>query len=637
MSAQSVTVNTSAKFLNSLGVNTHLHFGIAAYDNQQNVLNDVAYLGFTKVRDNLPALDGATLAPYVALAAHGITFDFVAPQGTVDLVWVISQLKGFATQLPGTLAAIEGANEANIWPVAFNGLTGTLAIVALQNALYTAVKADGQLSAIPVYNTTLGGAGQAEYAQLGDLSKSCDYGNAHVYPQGDQTPANYVASSIAWQVLNSPGKPTVITEGGYFTMPGITGWEGVNQDVQARYTLDYVLDAAAQGVPATYLYELLDQRPDPNNTDRELHFGLFNSDGTPKQAATALHNLTTILADPGNHAATGTGIAYTVSNMPASGHTMELVKASGASELIVWAEPNLWNQATGTAITAPVSSVVVNLGAVMQSVQVFDPLLGTAPIAQLANVSSVNLSVTDRPLIVEVKANVATHADTLALCLSEDAWQGDAQFTISVDGAQVGGARSVSALHSSGMSQLVSLTGNWGAGGHKLGIAFINDAYGGTAATDRNLYVSSAAFDGTTYAGTSANMYANSTANFSVGGSAVTGSTPTDRLTLHLSEDAWQGDAQFTLTIDGRQINAPAAVTTLHSAGQMQDFSFAGAFGAGAHKIGVSFVNDAWGGTAATDRNLYVGGIDINGIQVGSGVTTLLANGTQQFSISTVA
>ncbi len=526
MSKTPASSNTAASFVNTLGVNTHLSYGDTAYANSKNVLSDVAYLGFTKVRDHTPSLDAATLAPYALLAAHGISFDLDAPAGAVDPKAFISQLKGFVAKLPGALAAIEGANDTNIEPVTYNGLTGMPAAAALQQAIYAAAKADGQLAAIPVYNTTLGGGSQAQYSELGNLSNACDFGNGHIYPSGGPIPSDYIAANIPWQTHGTPGKATVITEGGYFTMPGVTSWQGVNQDVQARYTLDYVLDAAAQGVPATYLYELLDERPDPNNADREQHFGLFNNHGTPKQAATALHNLTSILADPGNQAATGDGIAYTVANMPASGHTMQLVKASGASELIVWAEPNLWNQETGTTITAPVSNVVVNLGSVMQSVQVLDPLLGTAAIAQLSNVSSVNLAVTDHPLIVEVKPNVATPV---------------------------------------------------------------------------------------------------------VPPVATSGS-----LALHLSEDAWQGDAQFTLTIDGRQVSAPAVVTTLQSAGKMQDFTFARAFGAGAHRVGVSFVNDAWGGTAATDRNLYVGGIDINGTQVGGGVTTLLANGTQQFSTNTV-
>ncbi len=381
-------------------------------------------------------------------------------------------------------------------------------------------------------------------------------------------------------------------------MPGVAAEEGVNQDVQARYTLDYVLDAAAQGVPATYLYELLDERPDVNNTDREQHYGLFNTNGTAKPAATALHNLTTILADPNDRVTTRTGIAYTTSNLPASGHTLELAKANGASDIVVWAEPSIWNQATAAPAAAPTATVAVNFAMVMQSVLVFDPFIGTTPIARLSNVSSVNLAVTDHPLIVEVMPN-AVIPNNLVLRMSEDAWQGDAQFTVSVDGAQVGGKQTVSALHAGGASQVISLSGNWGAGARSVGINFINDAYGGSAATDRNLYLDSMAYDGTTYAGTSAAFYSNSSASLAVGGTVPVAPAPSGRLVLHLSEDAWQGDAQFTLSIDGRRIDAPTAVTTLHSSGQLQDFTFTAALGAGAHTIGISFVNDAWGGHAS--------------------------------------
>lgn len=53
---------------------------------------------------------------------------------------------------------------------------------------------------------------------------------------------------------------------------------------------------------ATYLYELFDRDSSASNTNPEANFGLFNSDGTPKLAATAIHNLTTILADDGKGA-----------------------------------------------------------------------------------------------------------------------------------------------------------------------------------------------------------------------------------------------------------------------------------------------------------------------------------------------
>ncbi len=636
MSVNPVSVGTASRFLGGLGVNVHLDYGDTAYAHAQAVLDDVAYLGFGHVRDHTPALDAAGLAPYALLAAHGIAFDLDAPSGTVDLGGFVARLDGFAARLPGALAAVEGSNEVNLWPVGYAGLTGLAAAAALQRALYAAVKGDSHLAGIPVYATTLGGGSQAQYAQLGNLSGAADFGNAHVYPQGSLSPGAYMAAELAWETPDTPGKPSVVTEGGYFTMPGVAAWEGVSQDVQARYTLDYVMDAAAQGVAATYLYELLDERPDPGNTDREQHFGLFNNDGSPKPVARALHALTSILADPNDPAATATGIAATAATLPAGAHTLQLAKASGARDIVVWAEPTLWNQATASAQAAPGTTVTLDLGAVRQSVQVFDPLLGTTPIARLSSVGAVTLAVTDHPLVVEVAPDAAV-PDTLSLRLSEDAWQGDAQFTVSVDGTQVGGVRAVSALHAGGASQVVSLDGPWGGGAHRVAVAFINDAYGGSPATDRNLYVDSVAYDGTTYAGTAATLDSNATATCSVGAGAAAAAAPPDMLTLHLSEDAWQGDARFTVSVDGRQLDTATAVTTLHGSGQMQDFSFAAALGAGAHTVGVSFVNDAYGGTAATDRNLYVGGIDINGSHVGSGMAALWSNGSQQYGIQTAA
>jgi hypothetical protein len=63
--------------------------------------------------------------------------------------------------------------------------------------------------------------------------------------------------------------------------------------------------------------------------------------------------------------------------------------------------------------------------------------------------------------------------------------------------------------------------------------------------------------------------------------------------------------------------------------------TFSGNFGAGSHTIGVTFINDASGGTAGTDRNLYVNGIDVNGQHYGTGTTALMTNSTASFSVIT--
>jgi len=103
-------------------------------------------------------------------------------------------------------------------------------------------------------------------------------------------------------------------------------------------------------------------------------------------------------------------------------------------------------------------------------------------------------------------------------------------------------------------------------------------------------------------------------------------------LTLHLSEDAWQGNAQFLVSVDGKALNAATAVTALHKDGSMQDFAFIGSFGTGPHDVAVSFLNDAYGGSAATDRNLYVNAIDLGSQHQDVGAA-LYGTSTQHFHI----
>jgi Ca2+-binding RTX toxin-like protein len=82
-------------------------------------------------------------------------------------------------------------------------------------------------------------------------------------------------------------------------------------------------------------------------------------------------------------------------------------------------------------------------------------------------------------------------------------------------------------------------------------------------------------------------------------------------LKVLLSEDAFNGDAQFTIDVDGNHLAGPTSVTTAHSTGAFQEFNYV--FNTTApdapHTVAIHFVNDAWGGSPSADRNLYVGGI----------------------------
>ena|GEM_PF-4647973 len=110
------------------------------------------------------------------------------------------------------------------------------------------------------------------------------------------------------------------------------------------------------------------------------------------------------------------------------------------------------------------------------------------------------------PTPAPVSQEIGSGADVLVLKISQDAWQGDAQYTVSVDGMQVGGTFTASASHVAGQSDTLTLHGDWAPGSHTVTVNFLNDAWGGTADTDRNLHVDAIAFGGQAVAGSSADL-----------------------------------------------------------------------------------------------------------------------------------
>ncbi|QRE78093.1 hypothetical protein F1D61_30700 [Methylobacterium aquaticum] len=92
--------------------------------------------------------------------------------------------------------------------------------------------------------------------------------------------------------------------------------------------------------------------------------------------------------------------------------------------------------------------------------------------------------------------SLGSGSDQLLLKISQDAYNGNAQYTISVDGKQIGGVQTAKSLHGAGQSDLISVRGDWGQGDHDVAVKFLNDAWGGTDAKDRNLYVDSASYHG---------------------------------------------------------------------------------------------------------------------------------------------
>ncbi|WP_375310675.1 RHS repeat protein [Bradyrhizobium sp. A5] len=397
------TLHSASSFTGSIGVNTHVAYSWGGYSNLALVEDDLKYLGVTKLRDALattpnsqPVMEG--------LAADGYKFDLIVSSstpaaGSAGITQYLALLDSFVKDHPGSLIAIEGLNEANTQPFTYNGSSDISAAAKFQVALYTAIKGDASLSGVSVYNLSLGYNDSSDYAKLGNLSGSVDYTNSHAYVGTSSSPQTVMNMLLANATSVASGKPVVITETGYSTVTSAP-YIGVDQTVQAKSILNTLADAYKGGVNTTYLYELLD-----HGSDAGSNMGLFNADGTPKMAATAIHNLTTILADDGTGSNTPTTqLGYSLSGLPSTGNSMVLTKSNGAYDLVVWAEPKIWDDATDSEVAAPTSSVTVKLGAVHHSVVVYDPMSGTTPIASYTDVSQIVLPLSDHPLIIEIDA-----------------------------------------------------------------------------------------------------------------------------------------------------------------------------------------------------------------------------------------
>ena len=340
-----------------------------------------------------------------------------------------------------------------------------------------------------------------------------------------------------------------------------------------------------------------------------------------------------------------------------NGTSMTPASVSGASNTNVGGVATLLSNGTATFATGSVTTTPVAAPTT--------PAVTTTTIPVTA-ATTTPVTTTTAPVAATTTAPatttpVATH--TIDLRVAADSWTGDPQFTVSVNGQQIGGTYSATASHAAGQWQDVMVTGAFAANPSSVVVTFTNDAYGGNG-RDRNLYVQSLAIDGVALAaqavtgssnslsGNAATLLSNGTAAYAPVAAVATPTTTTTAsttttagattLVLRVAADSWNGDPQFTVTVDGQQVGGTLTTSASHAAGQWQDITLTGAFSASPSSVAVSFANDAYGGNGM-DRNLYVEGVTVAGKALSastvtggsntvSGATaTLLSNGTATF------
>ena len=209
----------------------------------------------------------------------------------------------------------------------------------------------------------------------------------------------------------------------------------------------------------------------------------------------------------------------------------------------------------------------------------------------------------------------------LTLRISGQSWRGDARFTLTVDGEQVGGTLTASASHTAGQTQPFIIAGQFAPGPHSVAVRFVNDLNG--AGNDgRALYLDGATFDGEAF-GRPASLPDN--------GAVTLATAPVTRPTaiaINLSEDAAAGDATAFIAIDGTVHGGLQTVAASHAAGASQPMRFLLDLAPGPHTVSVTALN------ATGDRHLYVDSLDIAGQHYPGATTPVAPASTFAFTVA---
>lgn len=361
---------STGDFIQSLGVNTHLDFG-GAYANPATVEAAINYLGLDNLRDS-PA-SPADLPIWQQIAqATGAKFDaYVGQVSPSRMSTELDYIQQLAQQ--GMLNFVEGGDEEDDTLSAAVGNSLSLA-AQFQLTLYGVAQSLG----LPTINMSFGAGWTitnnwiGDYANVGDLSGIADYANAHIYPAG--APDATIQQLNADALLAAGSRPVIASELGYDT-------SAIDPTQAAKWTLDAALDGMKDGDIKTYFYALFD--------DGSGNFGLMNPDGSPRPAGEALHNLTTLLQDSAGSFSPGS-LDYTLDNAAFGDNSLLMEKSDGTYWLALWNETNGGH------------TVTLNLASTASAVEVFDPLTGTTAVQTAGDTNSVQISVPDHPVLVEI-------------------------------------------------------------------------------------------------------------------------------------------------------------------------------------------------------------------------------------------
>jgi hypothetical protein len=355
-------------FVDSIGVVTHLNYFDTAYARLPELLLRLRELGVRHIREAAPAREGPHADALRAVAAAGLRATVgVGDPGSDPAVWVADAIAVMGDRI----AAFEAPNELDNtdytnWPAQLR---------TYMPALAAAVRA--QAPGVPVIGPSF--IDPASRARIpADLP---GWFNGHPY-SGGEPPEGALDQALDERRATAPDRAAVFTEAGYHNaLAATTGQPPTSEEAAAVYLPRLLVTAFAGGVRRTFVYELIDEKPETGLVDPEQHFGLLRNDLSPKPAFRAIKTLIdAVQASPG--ARRGEEPRWEL-DVPADERVERLVlaRADGSRLIAVWRPVSVWDRDTRQPIDPGALDVELSFADPARDVAVWRPSLSPQPIA----------------------------------------------------------------------------------------------------------------------------------------------------------------------------------------------------------------------------------------------------------------
>jgi hypothetical protein len=412
-SAQSVVPLGAGGFYNSVGVDTHLTFANTAYGDWPRLVSALQELGVKHLSDGAYGNPAPSWSWFNGLfdsrvewaVSHGMRFAFEMGKPGYQGGSIAQLVSVMSGPLRNSIEAIEDPNEFDSSNVSGSGTAlgwaGPLA--AYDRQLFAAVKASPSLRSLPVIGPSL--VGDSSPARLGDQQSSLNFGDVHPYTGGLAPTPAYIASQLQRISAVSGRKPVWATELGYSNaLRAPAGQQPVSEYAGAVYLLRELLENFKAGIQRSYAYELVDDNPDPSDSNIQEHYGLLRSNYTPKPAFIALKNLLSLVGE--QTPPKPTPLPLSVTQAPSDLSSLVLQQAPNTYLIVLWRAASVWDTTTRRALNVPPAQITLALPNAVSAASA-DPLTSNTLTHLTLTAHQLHTTIAADPITIQIKTGTA--------------------------------------------------------------------------------------------------------------------------------------------------------------------------------------------------------------------------------------